>query len=444
MSAMAAIMRSGGIFSPSGNPWAKATPALVVAMAGKPAASMMRALATSHTLGSKSTSPLTCIARNASAFFTCSGFGMTTNWMQSPGGVLHLYLFGDLFRKSGNAYDRSADRAAADLLCVVAGGDAKCVEASVERFEQGFGFDASADPAGGAVFDVDRCADGDLVAFAVGLQRVKCSRLHQSDHVGRGIYGWQLRMVRGESVLEGDSFFGLAAGPNGNGFCQKFLQKEMSHRFYRTSGSISLQGVRPCSTPFSALRFRPMHARASRQRSRRRRGRHRRFRGGRRFVFRAARARRSSDRYPLWRAARSSRKSCRRLHTWRAGRALSQSRCAVLATRTHRKRRALLPACARWPRGGSAAPVVESPAPGCATPGCASIPCLPRSRAIGRSAEPNRGLGVRRRLSHRTYSPAPRAATRLLPVAYRKPPGTKGRLRHGGNTAAHIRGARRE
>jgi len=46
-------------------------------MAGNPASSMMRALATSHTLASTSTRSPECIARNASAFFSCAGFAMS-------------------------------------------------------------------------------------------------------------------------------------------------------------------------------------------------------------------------------------------------------------------------------------------------------------------------------------------------------------------------------
>ena len=89
------------------------------------------------------------------------------------------------------------------------------------------------------------------------------------------------------------------------------------------------------------------------------------------------------------RAARSSRRSCRRRHTSRAGRALFPGRCAAPATRRHRKPPAPPPACLRWPPDGSAGSAAESPAPDCATPDCGSIPCPRRSRATDRSAEPH-------------------------------------------------------
>ena len=59
--------------SPSGNPSAQATPALEVAMAGKPASSITRALITSQALGRTSIRGPACRARKSWAFCNCVG-----------------------------------------------------------------------------------------------------------------------------------------------------------------------------------------------------------------------------------------------------------------------------------------------------------------------------------------------------------------------------------
>ena len=68
------------------------------------------------------------------------------------------------------------------------------------------------------MLNVDRGADGDLVALAKRLEGVEGGGLHQADHVGSGIDGRKFGMVRGESVLELDGFAGFAAGADGDGF----------------------------------------------------------------------------------------------------------------------------------------------------------------------------------------------------------------------------------
>src|SRR5579864_9403355 len=152
-------------------------PALVVAMAGNPASSTIRALATSQTLGSSSTSRAECRARNASAFFFCSRFGIQRNWMCSAVPVLHL------FDEASHAYDGAPYLTTADFLRIIVSCDLHDVEAAIEGFEHCFGFDACANAAGGAMFHVDRGSHGDLVAFAVWLQGVEGGGFHQADHV---------------------------------------------------------------------------------------------------------------------------------------------------------------------------------------------------------------------------------------------------------------------
>jgi hypothetical protein len=123
-----------------------------------------------------------------------------------------------LFEKFADTYDGPAYGAAANFLRVVAGGYAQGVEAAVEGFEHGFCPDVGADSAGGAVLDVDRCADCDFIAFAVRLQRVEGRDFHEANHVGRGIYRREPGVVRGQRVFEFYGFFGLAAGADGDGF----------------------------------------------------------------------------------------------------------------------------------------------------------------------------------------------------------------------------------
>src|SRR5579864_771252 len=189
ISAIAAIIRSAGIFCPSGSPCAKATPALVVARAGNPASSMMRELATSHTFASTSGFLPRCNALSASAFFFCSRFAIRWHWMRSARAGLHL------FQEFGDVNHGASHRPSSNLLCVVTGRHTQGVETSVEGFEHSFSLNSRTDPARGAVLDVDRSSYRDLVVFAERLQRLKCRRLHQPDHVRRGIHRRQFGMM---------------------------------------------------------------------------------------------------------------------------------------------------------------------------------------------------------------------------------------------------------
>jgi hypothetical protein len=122
-----------------------------------------------------------------------------------------FFIF-DLFDEASDAYDGAADRAAADFLHVIMRRDSHGVEAAVEGFEHSFGFDARADPAGGAMLYVDRRAYGDLVTFAIWLQCVKGRSFHQADHVRRRVHRRQFWMMRRERVFELDGLLGFTAG----------------------------------------------------------------------------------------------------------------------------------------------------------------------------------------------------------------------------------------
>src|ERR1700685_3639234 len=110
-----------------------------------------------------------------------------------------------------HADHRPPDGSAPDFTHFVARGDAQGVEAAIERLEHSLGCDAGTDAAGGAMFNVDGCAHGNLVAFTVRLQRMKCRCLHQPDHIRGRIYRGLLRMVLSERVLELNGLLRLAA-----------------------------------------------------------------------------------------------------------------------------------------------------------------------------------------------------------------------------------------
>jgi len=84
-----------------------------------------------------------------------------------------------------------------------------------------------ADAAGGAVLNVDRSSNGDFVALAVRMKRMKRRSLHQADHVRRGIDRGQLRVMRGEGMFELNSLSGLAVCSDGNFLCH--LVRPFSH-----------------------------------------------------------------------------------------------------------------------------------------------------------------------------------------------------------------------
>ena len=116
-----------------------------------------------------------------------------------------------LIQKFTDADDRSAHRAAADFLNIVARSHPQSIETSVEGFEHSVRLNARANTARRAVLNIYRRSHRDFIPFAVGMQRVEGSSLHQSDHVRRGINRRQLLVVRRQRVLELDRFVGLAA-----------------------------------------------------------------------------------------------------------------------------------------------------------------------------------------------------------------------------------------
>jgi hypothetical protein len=67
------------------------------------------------------------------------------------------------------------------------------------------------------VFDVDGDADGDFSFAAVGLEGVEAGRLHKANHVGSGVDGRKIGVVRGECVFEVDDFRGFSANSDGDG-----------------------------------------------------------------------------------------------------------------------------------------------------------------------------------------------------------------------------------
>src|SRR5437016_10366198 len=91
----AASISSRLIRSPSGYPRLKAMPALVVARAGKPASTKMRALPASQALGRTSIGPSTWRRRRTSALFmspreTIAGFANSQNMLRVGGIALQL------------------------------------------------------------------------------------------------------------------------------------------------------------------------------------------------------------------------------------------------------------------------------------------------------------------------------------------------------------------
>src|SRR5512141_2252004 len=116
-------------------------PALVVAMAGEPSSSRMRALATSQTFTSTRGAAAKCNVRNCSAFFICSAAGIGTSL--TP--VLHFV------QEFGNTDHCPAHRAAPNFLRIVARRHAEGIEASIERFEHGLSLDLRTHAAGSAV-----------------------------------------------------------------------------------------------------------------------------------------------------------------------------------------------------------------------------------------------------------------------------------------------------
>src|SRR3981081_596007 len=176
-------------------------------MAPKPASSMMRALATSQTLGSSRITFPECVARTADAFFVCRSTFSICCVLPIWSAAATLYLL----HKFADAHHCTSYGSPSDLLDLVTGGDAQSVEAAIERFQHSFSRDASANTAGGAVLDVNGGTYRDLIALTIGVQRMERRRLHQPDHVGGGINPRQLGMMRRERVLDLDGLLRLTA-----------------------------------------------------------------------------------------------------------------------------------------------------------------------------------------------------------------------------------------
>ncbi len=146
------------------------------------------------------------------------------------------------FQELPNAYDCAANGTLADFLDIIARGYAQGIETSVKRFERSFSLNVRANATGGTVLDVDGSSHRDLVAFAVGLERMKRRGLHQADHVRRGIDRRQLRVVRGQSVFELDSLSRLTARADGDLLGHAFVAAESlriissARRFCRVIG----------------------------------------------------------------------------------------------------------------------------------------------------------------------------------------------------------------
>ena len=126
-------------------------------------------------------------------------------------------FFAHAFDEAGDVDDGAANSAAANFVGAVVGADTHDVEASVDRFEFGFGVDVDSDAAGGAVFDVDGDADGNFSIVAKGLEGVEAGGLHEANHVGRGVDGWEIGVVSGEGVFEVNDLGGFSADTDGDG-----------------------------------------------------------------------------------------------------------------------------------------------------------------------------------------------------------------------------------
>src|ERR1700687_1674427 len=126
-------------------------------------------------------------------------------------------FFAHALDETRDVHHGASHRTAPDLLSAVVGSDAHDIEAAAKRFEFRLGVNSRSDPAGRAVFDVDRDPYCDFTLIAVRLQRVEAGHFHQPDHVRSRIYRWQLRVMCGERVLQLNGFRCLAAHTDGDG-----------------------------------------------------------------------------------------------------------------------------------------------------------------------------------------------------------------------------------
>src|SRR6266478_2892413 len=141
-------------------------PAEVVAMAGKPASSKMRALATSQTLGSTSTPGPRCRCRNCMALSARESMPyFSSQTILAPPSLLSHPL-----QKSREMHNGASHGPAPDFLYAIMCCNAHDVETSVERFHFRRRANAHPDSARRPVFDVDRNADRDFSIFTVRFQ----------------------------------------------------------------------------------------------------------------------------------------------------------------------------------------------------------------------------------------------------------------------------------
>jgi hypothetical protein len=125
--------------------------------------------------------------------------------------------FAHPFQKFSNVYHRSTHGSTSDFPDIIVRRHANRIETPVERLDNGFRPNRRPNPAGGTMLYVDGRADGNFICFAIRLQSVECSCLHEADHVRCGIYGRQGGVMRRERVPELDSLLRFAARSDGDG-----------------------------------------------------------------------------------------------------------------------------------------------------------------------------------------------------------------------------------
>src|SRR5208337_4728632 len=201
-------------------------PAEVVAIAGNPASSKIRALATSHAFGKMRMDGPRWSCRNCIALLLCDSItfssftGCIAGWLRQFAASFILHALDE----TGHVHHGAPHRPPPDFLSSVMGTHAHRIKPAVKRFQFRLGVDSHPDPAGCPVFDVDRDAYRDFSLFAERLQGIEAGRFHQSNHIWSRIDGWQLGVMGSESVLEFDGFIRLAAYADGDGLGHDCLE----------------------------------------------------------------------------------------------------------------------------------------------------------------------------------------------------------------------------
>src|SRR5580765_1211850 len=212
MRATRANISSRGMRSPSGYPSEKAMPADVVAMAGKPASSKMRALATSQTFGSTSTPGPRCRSRNRRALSALESINSLSSQtiLALPGLIPHP------LEEARDMHHGASHSPAPDFLYAIVRFDPHDVKPSVERLQFRRGANAHSDAAGRAVLDVDRNPNRNFSLFTIRLQRLEAGRFHQTDHVGSRVHRRQFGMMRGQRMLQFHRLVGFTSHSDGD------------------------------------------------------------------------------------------------------------------------------------------------------------------------------------------------------------------------------------